>query len=175
MADFSVPEFRPFRSQNLEARLRHIEDQLSLMSMVGDRDSGLAGATGDVVVVTGAGGNIPEEDVDFDASAGHDHDGEESALIAGVQVEIDFGSIPTRYKTATITDSLVAPGQYILMNQAADAASGRSQDENEMDPILARAVAGTGQFTAYLTALEGPVVGLYRFNYRLMQLHTAST
>lgn len=167
MADFSAIEYRPYRSQDLEPRIRAIENFLVQVSVVGERNTALAEGTGSATVPGAVTIPLPEESVEFDPSVGHDHNGDTSALISGIQVELDFGSTPTRYLTATITDSIVESGLQIIMVQAADAATSRSQDENEMDPIICRAVAGTGSFTAYLTSLEGPVVGLYKFNYRL--------
>lgn len=82
-----------------------------------------------------------------------------------VEVEVDFGTAPTRSKSFTITDGSITAAQQIQVNQSLAAATGRSQDENEMDTLLPRAVAGTGQFTMFVTALEGPVVGKFKFNY----------
>lgn len=83
MSDISAGEFRPFRSRDLEARLRHIEQHLVSSSIVGERDQALVNASGGtVVVVPGAGsGVIPEDQVDFDPSAGHDHDGVDSSTV----------------------------------------------------------------------------------------------
>lgn len=168
MADISAGEFRPFRALSIEARIRRIEDWLVSASVTGERDAGLASEAGTVVI---GGASIPlplpEEDIDFDSGDGHNHNGEESNFIEGTGFEVSFGSIPTRYATITITDSLVVPGLHIFVYQKADAPTGKSQDENEMDPIIARAVAETGQFTAYLTALEGPVVGSFKFGYHI--------
>ena len=77
MPDNSAGEFRPFRSPNLEARLRSIEDHLVSLSVVGERDEVLSGSVGgNVVIVSGTDGeNIPEDQVDFDDSEGHAHDG----------------------------------------------------------------------------------------------------
>lgn len=166
MSDVSGGEFRPFRSIDLESRIRHIENHLVAMSAVGERDIQLAAGQGAVIGSdAGVSGNIPEEDVDFDSSAGHTHDGDLSSFIKGTQTELNFGTTPTSCGTFTITDSLVTSGLYIFMVQSADAPTGRSQDENEMDPFQIRCVAGSGQFTAYINSLRGPVVGLYKFNY----------
>ena len=145
------------------------------MSIVGERNEALTQGTGGGTSPGGVTFPVPESDVEFDSGDGHDHDGTESHLIAGTQVEIDFGSTPTRYKTAVVTDTVVVVGLQIIMVQAADAPTNKSQDENEMDPIICRAVAESGQFTAYLSALEGPVVGAYRFNYRILQTHIVET
>lgn len=168
MSDLSAPEFHPFRSPNLEARIRHIEDQLVALSVSGPRDENLSEGV-QATPVPPLLSTIPEENVEFDPADGHDHDGVNSALISGVQFETDFGAIPTRYKTVTVVDAVIEAGHLIIMAQSADAPTGKSQDENEMDPFICRAVAEAGQLVAYLTALEGPVTGVFRFNYRVMQ------
>lgn len=166
MADFSSGEFRPFPSWDLEARLRHIESFLVSLSVVGERDNDLAeNAGGNGATGGGTSGAVPESDVEFDPGDGHTHDGDASSFIKGIEFETSFGATPTRYKTETITDDLVTDDLHILVWQKADAPTGKSSDENEMDPIVARAVAGSGAFTVYLTALEGPVVGNFKFAY----------
>ena len=67
-------------------------------------------------------------------------------------VEIDFGLSAVRDKTFTITDADVTPDSLIMANHSAKASTGKSQDENEMDSLILKAVSGTGQFTLYATA-----------------------
>jgi hypothetical protein len=80
-------------------------------------------------------------------------------------VEIDFGSSATRTKVFTIIDSNVTLTSNLMIVQSGVAAPGRQADENEMDPILFSAYPGSGQFTLYANALEGPVSGVYTINY----------
>jgi hypothetical protein len=79
--------------------------------------------------------------------------------------EVDFGSTPTLTGVFTVVDATIAATMVMQVSQSGVAPTGKSQDENELDPILFRAVAGSGSFTLYGTALNGPVVGKYKVNY----------
>ena len=81
------------------------------------------------------------------------------------QVELDFGSTPTRSKKFTITNANVTASSQLQMWQSADAPTGRSNDENEMDAFVCRVYASTGTIIAYIDSLLGPVAGKYKFNY----------
>jgi hypothetical protein len=81
------------------------------------------------------------------------------------QIEIDFGTRPTNYKTFTITDIDVGPGSKLFPTQAGNAPTGRHEDENEMDPIIFNAAPKTGSFILRATTIDGPVVGKYKVNY----------
>lgn len=83
------------------------------------------------------------------------------------QTEIDFGTTPVHSKQFTIVDTDVISTTIIYVAQAGDAATGKSQDENDMDIIIFRAVPGSGQFTVYAQSLTGPVVGAYKINYAI--------
>lgn len=52
-----------------------------------------------------------------------------------------------------------------MVNHSAKAATGRAEDENEMDTLLLRAAPGNGQFTLYATAFPTLVSGKFRINY----------
>ena len=80
-------------------------------------------------------------------------------------VEIDFGLSSRRDKTFTITDADVTTTSIVVANHSAAAATGRSQDENEMDTLLLRTVSGTGQFTLYATAYPTLVAGKFNITY----------
>lgn len=82
-------------------------------------------------------------------------------------VEIDFGSAAVKSKTFTITDVDVTISTLILIGHSAKAATGRSQDENEMDTLLLRAAPGSGEFTLYADGFPNFVSGKYRVNYLL--------
>lgn len=88
-----------------------------------------------------------------------------SAVIKSV--EIDFGAAATKRKTFTIVDVDVSPTTLILIGHSAQAATGRSQDENEMDFLFLRAAGGTGEFTLYADAFPNFVSGKFRVNYLL--------
>jgi hypothetical protein len=82
------------------------------------------------------------------------------------EVEVDFGIPVVRNKTFTIVDADVTPSSLILANQSAKAATGKTQDENEAESILFKAVAGTGQFTLYAQVLNNSLVsGKFNVTY----------
>lgn len=81
------------------------------------------------------------------------------------QTELDFGATPVYEAEFTITDADVSATSQILMSVAYEAPTGRDLDEVEMEPFNARCGPGTGQFSAHIIALEGPIDGLYKFNY----------
>jgi hypothetical protein len=84
---------------------------------------------------------------------------------SATQIEVNFGTIPTRSKTFTITDATVSASTPLIITQSGAAAPGRQSDENEMDPIVFSGTPGSGQFTLIASALNGPVVGNYMVNY----------
>lgn len=81
------------------------------------------------------------------------------------QIEIDFGTFITNYKTFIISDSDVSLSSLLFPTQAGNSPTGRSSDENEMDPIIFSATPGNGQFTLIASSKDGPVVGKYKINY----------
>ncbi len=88
-----------------------------------------------------------------------------SGTFSITEIEIDFGTSPTRTKTFTVTDAGVTTSSKLIITQSGHAATGRQADENEMDPILFSGTPGSGQFTLIANALEGPVAGKYRVEY----------
>lgn len=87
-----------------------------------------------------------------------------SAVGLVAQVEIDFGSMPTYGGVFVVTISGMIAGKKIMVTQAADAVNGRAQDENEVDALILRGVAGDGVATIYANSLLGPVSGKYKIN-----------
>ena len=81
------------------------------------------------------------------------------------ETEVDFGIIPTNYKTFTIVDVDVTVGSLILPLQSGRAPTGRSADENEMDPMIFSATPLSGSFRLIASTKDGPVVGKYKVNY----------
>lgn len=84
-------------------------------------------------------------------------------------VEIDFGLSAVRDKTFTITDADVTVSSFVIANHSAAAATGKSQDENEMDTLILKAVSGNGQFTLYATANPTLVAGKFNITYLVGQ------
>jgi len=72
---------------------------------------------------------------------------------------------PTISKTFEIADVNIHAGNMLTMSHSANAATGRAQDENEMDTFACRAVAYEGGLTAYIDSLFGTVSGKYKFIY----------
>lgn len=81
------------------------------------------------------------------------------------EAEIDFGDSSVYFDGVfTVTDAAIASTHKIIALQSGAAATGRDEDENEMDSLELRAVAGTGQFTLYVTCYEG-CHGKFKVNY----------
>ncbi len=81
--------------------------------------------------------------------------------------EVDFGSVPTRYKNFTVTDASVTATSKIIVTQSGQAAAGGHVDDAEMDPIMFSARPGTGQLVLSARTLDGPVVGKYTVDYQV--------
>jgi hypothetical protein len=81
------------------------------------------------------------------------------------EVEVDFGSIPRQTKTFIITDGTVFLSSKIIATQSGAAATGRTSDENEMDPLICSAIAGSGSFVLIVSGALGSVTGKYKINY----------
>lgn len=81
------------------------------------------------------------------------------------EIEVDFGTLPTRTKTFTVIDANITVSSKLTITQSGTAATGRQADENEMDPILFSGTPASGQFILIANALAGPVSGKYRVNY----------
>lgn len=105
--------------------------------------------------------NLQQVLKDFDASI------TSSSGFTATKIEVDFGSIPTNFKTFVITDAAVTASSRLVITQSGEAATGRSADENEMDPIMFTGTPQSGQFILIATTLNGPVVGKYKVNYSI--------
>lgn len=84
-----------------------------------------------------------------------------------VEIEVDFGSIPTRTKVFTVVDAAVSISSHIIAVQSGNAPTGKSADEVEMDPITFAALPGSGSFKLIASTLMGPVVGKFKVNYKI--------
>lgn len=81
------------------------------------------------------------------------------------ECEVDFGSTPVQSGQFVITDAGVTPASRIVVHQSGNAPTGKDAAENEWDVLVARAFAGTGQFTLWVDCLTGTVTGRFKFNY----------
>lgn len=84
---------------------------------------------------------------------------------AATVVELDFGAVLVKAGTFTVTDATVTTASNIFMQQSGLAPTGKSADENEFDAFVCRCTPGSGQFTAYIQSINGPVVGNFKFEY----------
>lgn len=81
------------------------------------------------------------------------------------QIELDFGSVPTKNKRFIFTATGTTVAQQVILQHSYDAPTGRSADENEFADFIIRAsVSATNQITAYISSI-GFVQGLYKFNW----------
>ena len=81
------------------------------------------------------------------------------------EAEIDFGNSEVFFDGVfTVVDASINSAHRLLVNQSGEAPTGKDEDENEMDALALRAVAGTGQFTLYVTCHEG-CHGTFKINY----------
>jgi len=81
------------------------------------------------------------------------------------QIEVNFGTNPTNYKTFTVYDPDVTVNSLLFPTQAGNAPTGKSADENEMDPIIFSATPYNGSFTLIASSKDGPIVGNFKINY----------
>lgn len=83
------------------------------------------------------------------------------------QVEIDFGDVPVAQAEFTIADPGVKPTSVITGSVANDAPTGKDLDELEMDDLIIRCGAGTGQFTINASGSTGYLAGKFKINLTL--------
>jgi hypothetical protein len=81
-------------------------------------------------------------------------------------VELDFGTLSTG-SSFTITDALVSSTSLITMQFIGNQATGRYADEYEFADFSIKCIAGTGNFIARITPLNGTIGGKYKFFYQL--------
>lgn len=81
------------------------------------------------------------------------------------EAEIDLGDLAVRAAVVTVTDVDVSPTSKLLVTHSGKAATGRDEDENEADSLICKPVAGTGEFTLYVSGHPGVVKGKYVISY----------
>jgi len=95
--------------------------------------------------------------------------GSTSTVATGVspkQTEVDFGTTPVADGTFVVVDAAVTAADQIITNVAYEAPTGKDLDEIEMDVLDIRAAAGAGQFTLYVTAVDGSYLhDKFKINY----------
>lgn len=83
------------------------------------------------------------------------------------QVEIDFGAIPVAQADFVIPDAGVSVSTVILGSVAYESPTGKDLDELEMDDLILRFGAESGQFTINATGSSGYVEGKFKLNVNL--------
>ena len=68
-------------------------------------------------------------------------------LITITEVEIDFGTLPTRGKRFTITDAFITANSKIIVVPSGNTATGRVGDDWDWEGIFFSARAAAGSFT----------------------------
>ena len=80
------------------------------------------------------------------------------------EIEVDFGTKPTRSKKFTITNASISGSSKVIVSPSGNVATGRVGDDWEWDSISTSAKAGTGQFILTCFA-SGKVAGKRKFYY----------
>lgn len=83
------------------------------------------------------------------------------------ETEIDFGSVPVKDKTFTITDANVTSSSKIIVNPSGNVATGRVGNDLEWDNLILGALGGTGSFVLTALATPGPIVGKRKVFYQV--------
>lgn len=82
------------------------------------------------------------------------------------EVEVDFGASPIVEKKFTVSDGSVTGTSKIVVSMSASAPTGKSEDDNELDPVFFQAGnPGSGSFDLIGRALCGPIVGKVKAVY----------
>lgn len=81
------------------------------------------------------------------------------------QTEIDFGTTPVSEASFLVTDADVTAGSQLTGSVAYEAPTGKDLDELEMDALDLKFAPGSGNFTVYVTGLNGYVADKFKLNY----------
>jgi hypothetical protein len=119
---------------------------------------GAGAGAGDPQEIT-LGTNLSMSGTTLNASGG-------SGTFSVTETEIDFGTTPVPEASFTITDAGISTSSLIIAMMSYEAPTGKEQDELEMDSLILRAVAGTGEFTLYVTSADGSYLAdKFKINY----------
>lgn len=81
------------------------------------------------------------------------------------QTEIDFGTTPVSEASFIITDADVSAGSQLIGNVAYEAPTEKDLDELDMDRLDLKFAPGSGQFTLYVSGLDGYLHDKFKINY----------
>lgn len=85
------------------------------------------------------------------------------------EAQIDFGSTPLRSAAFTLVDENITASSRVVVLDSGMLGDGLQQDEAEMDCIVCRAgAAAAGSCTIYAFGMLGPVAGVHRVVYMLI-------
>lgn len=86
---------------------------------------------------------------------------------APVQVEIDFGSIPSWGAEFTIIAPTVSPASIVIVSESGATATGRVGNDQAWDQLSLAARAASGSFIVTAIPYPGPVVGKRKILYQV--------
>ena len=91
-----------------------------------------------------------------------------TALSKWKTIEVDFGSVPVSTRKFTIVDAAVAnSGFKVIAAPSGETATGRAGNDWEVDAANFSAIAGAGQFTLAVVAVNGRIRGVRRIAYTI--------
>lgn len=79
-----------------------------------------------------------------------------------ISAELDFGDSPSWGGVFEISIAGVTPDKKVICFQSGNAATGKEQDENELDALLLRGFAGVDLVTVYADVIPGPAMGPFK-------------
>lgn len=79
-----------------------------------------------------------------------------------ISAELDFGDSPSWGGVFEISIAGVTPDKKVICFQSGNAATGKEQDENELDALLLRGFAGADLVTVYADVIPGPATGSFK-------------
>lgn len=83
------------------------------------------------------------------------------------KIEIDFGAIPVPQADFVIADGGVNPASVISGSVAYEAPTGKDLDELEMDDLILRFGAASGEFTINASGSTGYIAGNFKISVQL--------
>ncbi len=90
---------------------------------------------------------------------------QEPRSVLSKQTEIDFGTTPVAEASFTISDGDVTVYSRLSGAISYEAATGKDQDENDMDAIDLLFAPGDKSFTLYAKGRDGYVADKFKVNY----------
>lgn len=89
------------------------------------------------------------------------------SVSAPIQVEVDFGTLPSWGAEFAIIDPSVSPTSVVTVTESGATATGRVGNDQAWDQLSLAALAGTGIFIVTAIPYPGPVVGKRKILYQV--------